>query len=235
MLEALSNSAINFFRVHLATTNQKSPLLDDLLKLAKQRDVEVCYHDRDRLSRISKNKKQDQGVAADILCPSFGEFDDYLSQSKGRDFSLLAIESVTNPQNLGMIIRSVCASPMDGILLPRRGCAKLDSLVIKASAGTLFDARILFCDSLEAAFAKSRQQGVTLYGLSSGAHSDSLMDLREQRPNIFLLGNESSGISNNLLTRCDAVVRIPMHNAVESLNVAVTAGIIAFRPTGELS
>jgi len=227
VLEALENPTIEIYRVHLANSNRPNPLIRQIETRCKQRDIDVAHHDRDRLARISKNKKQDQGVAADIICPYFGEFNEFLTNPPA-NFSLLAVENVTNPQNLGMIIRSVCASPMTGLLLPRKGCARLDSLVIKASAGTLFKATVLFCDDLRGALQQCRRRHTKIYGLSSH-NSEALADFSETRPNVFLLGNETTGLSAELLDLCDARVRIPMENDVESLNVAVAAGILAFR------
>jgi 23S rRNA (guanosine2251-2'-O)-methyltransferase len=144
VLEALQDERLRPYRLHLADSNKSGGIIDELLQLAQRRRVEVLYHDRQALSRISKNARQDQGVALDIECQGFEEAEDFLAQLPER-FELIALDSITNPQNLGMIIRSVCASPMTGLLLPEKGCARLDALVIKASAGTLFKARIVRC------------------------------------------------------------------------------------------
>jgi 23S rRNA (guanosine2251-2'-O)-methyltransferase len=225
--EALHDPAIDFLRVHLAESNKPNPVLEDIRRLCERRGIDVRYHDRMALSRISKNRKQDQGVAADIIGRGFAEFEDFLNRPLPANFSLLAVDQVTNPQNLGMIIRSVCAGYVDGLVIPRKGCARIDSLVIKASAGTLFRARLLFCDDLALALAKARGKGIAVYGLST---DDSVpffkTDLR--RPNILVLGNETEGLSAAVQKVCDQKIHIPMRNNVESLNVAVTAGILAF-------
>lgn len=229
--EALHDPAIDFFRVHLAESNKPNPVLDDIVRLCDRRGIEVQYHDRMALSRISKNRKQDQGVAADIVGKGFGEFSDFLQQPEPAEFSLLAVDQVTNPQNLGMIIRSVCAGLVDGLLLPRKGCARIDSLVIKASAGTLFKARLLFCDSLPLALQTAKENGISVYGLST-EDSTPIHKAALQRPNIMVLGNETEGLSPPVRKLCDQKIHIPMRNEVESLNVAVTAGILAFYALG---
>jgi 23S rRNA (guanosine2251-2'-O)-methyltransferase len=225
--EALHDPAVDFFRVHLAESNKPNPVLDDIVRQCERRGIEVQYHDRMALSRISKNRKQDQGVAADIVGKGFLEFAEFLENPAPAAFSLLAVDQVTNPQNLGMIIRSVCAGFVDGLLLPRKGCARIDSLVIKASAGTLFKARLLFCDDLSAALQQAREKGVSVYGLSTD-DSTPIHKTPLQKPNILVLGNETEGLSPPVRKLCDRKIHIPMRNDVESLNVAVTAGILAF-------
>lgn len=227
VLEALQNNKLRPFRLHLAESNKNAPILDEMLALAQRRQIEVLYHDKQALSRISKNARQDQGVALDIECEGFTEAADFLAQNLEK-FELLALDNITNPQNLGMIIRSVCASPMTGLLLPEKGCAKLDALVIKASAGTLFKARILRCTSLAETLRTFAAQDCAVYGLAAGAQ-DSLATLRAAPRSIFVMGNETVGLSPEVQQACSHQLRIPMSNGVESLNVSVAASLLAFR------
>ena len=228
VLEALSDNNLQIYRLHLADSNKSAQIIDDLIHLAKQRQVEIVYHDRKALSRISKNSKQDQGVALDIVLRGFISYHDFLAQHTSNHFQLIALDNITNPQNLGMIVRSACASPLTGIILPRTGCARLDSLVIKASAGTLFKANILRCDSLEQCLKEFKTRGVVIAGLDASAQQ-SLATFQPGNPVIYVLGNETEGLSPAVKKTCTQFLNIPMANGVESLNVAVTAGLIAFR------
>jgi 23S rRNA (guanosine2251-2'-O)-methyltransferase len=232
VIEALQQTDIPCFRLHLADSNKPSPIIKELEQLAKKRDVEIHYHDRQALSRISKNGKQDQGVCLDVSCPSHQGYQSFLknrnSSSDKKPIRLLALDKITNPQNLGMIIRSSCAGNIDGLLLSEKGCAKLDALVTKASAGTVFKAPILHCDSLSKALMQCRQAGAVIVGLSSHAES-TLQQFVETDFVIYVLGNESEGMSNEIENLCDQKVKIPMNNGVESLNVAVTSSLLAFR------
>lgn len=228
VLEALQQPAVEVYRLHLASSNKKAPILDEIVRLAKDKGAEVVYHERRALSRISKNSKQDQGVAVDLICRGYQAYNDFLEQSPRPAYELLALDGVTNPQNLGMIIRSACAGSIDGILLPKQGSAKIDPLVIKASAGTLFKSRLLRCDNLADALQDFQQRGSQIYGLSSHAPLSLGQNLPEG-PKIFVLGNESEGVSKPVSQLCDQLLAIPMNNGVESLNVAVTASLLAFR------
>lgn len=225
--EALLSKDIKPYRLHLAESNKPAPALQDIERRAREKGAEVQYHSREALARISKNARQDQGVALDVECEGFAAAKDFL-QAAPRNYELLALDRVTNPQNLGMIIRSVCASPMTGLLLPEKGCAKLDSLVIKASAGTLFKARILRCKNLSDCLNDFKRAGASVYGLDAKGETR-LKDLRTPAPRIFVMGNETDGLSPAVAAICDHTIAIPMQNGVESLNVSIAASLIAFR------
>lgn len=231
VLEALQDSSLKLHKLHLADSNQRDGIIRDIESIAGKRKLDVQYHDRKALSRISKNGKQDQGVALDIECPQHQWLDEFLAANANSTKAphLLAVDGVTNPQNLGMIIRSVCASNMAGLILPKNGNAALDALVIKASAGTLFRATILYCEKLDAALDDCQQHGYQVVGLSLDTDKN-LLQMPITKPCVFVLGNETEGMSKATAKRCDVLAKIPMRNNVESLNVAVTAGIVCFLP-----
>ena len=228
VLEALQDPAVGVYRLHLAESNKSADILDDIIAIARDKGAEVLYHNRQALSRISKNAKQDQGVAADLVLRGYKTHDAFLKDAAARPFTLLALDNINNPQNLGMIIRSACAGNIDGILLPQKGRAQIDPLVIKASAGTLFRAPILRCTHLATALKDFQQHGADICCLSSHARH-TLKDFQPQGACIYVLGNETEGVSQEVEKLCNQRVRIPMNNGVESLNVAVTAALIAFR------
>ena len=230
VLEILQDHSLKIFRVHLADSNRNGGIIDEIKRLAQSRNIEVCLHSRAQLSRISRNSKQDQGAACDIHCPGYQPYQQVLDNADKvlRGHSLIALDGVTNPQNLGMIIRSVTASPCYGLLLPSKGTAEISPLVIKASAGTLFKGNILRCDNLFRALQDFKQQGYKICTLSS--HQAAPIDqFTPDAPVIFVLGNETEGVSKEIAALSDHRVGIPMANGVESLNVAVTAALIAFR------
>jgi 23S rRNA (guanosine2251-2'-O)-methyltransferase len=134
---------------------------------------------------------------------------------------------VTNPQNLGMIIRSCAAGNIDAIVLPTKGAAQISPLVIKASAGTLFKMPIIKTSNLKETLAQFKEEGASLYTLSSHARK-SYKEQYYSDKSIFVLGNESEGVSPVVEKLCNESISIPMNRGVESLNVAVTAALLAF-------
>jgi len=222
VVEVLQDQNIEVHKLHLSTSNKTDGAIKEILALAKKRDIEITYHEKNALSRISKNAKQDQGVAIDIISKS------YKSASEIKEmpsFRLIALDGIHNPQNLGMIIRSCAASTLDGIILPKKNSAKISPLVIKASAGTLFKLPIYYCDNLEDVL--ENLSDADIYALSSHAKK-SIYDITPSKKSIFVLGNESEGVSPEVIKLCNNAIKIPMQRGVESLNVAITASLIAF-------
>ena len=224
--EALEQPNVFPFRLHLADSNKPAAVIHEITTQAKAKGAEVLYHSRAALSRISKNSKQDQGVALDIQCQGFTTLEEF-EQNTPQNYDLIAVDAVTNPQNLGMIIRSVCASPCTALLLPEQGCARLDALVIKASAGTLFKANIIRCNDLNKAIQSLQQNGAQAFALA-GKGQFELQNLPLTGRNIYVLGNETHGVSQAIMQTCQHRLGIPMANGVESLNVSVTASLVAF-------
>ncbi len=228
VLECLQDSSLTVFRLHLAESNRTDGIINDITSWAKKRDVEIHYHSRQALSRISKNGKQDQGVAADVICAGYQTLEQFIAKPPSTHFELIALDRITNPQNLGMIIRSATAGFCHGLLLPKKGGAPIDALTIKASAGTAFKAPIIFCDDLcDALTTLKKQCNANVYGLSSHA-TQTLRDINPQHASVFVLGNETDGVSNAVAQQCNQLIAIPMNNQVESLNVAVTASLLAY-------
>jgi len=227
VLEALQDPSLKLFRLHLADSNKTADIMQEIVQLAQTRNIDIQMHNKLALSRISKNSQQDQGVALDIHMPSFISAEEFLRDNHNNKFQLIALDGITNPQNLGMIIRSVCASSLTGLLLPNKGCAKLDALVIKASAGTLFKCHIIRCDHLEKTLVAMREHAADICLLDSKG-KNSLFDYQPAQSTVYVLGNETSGITTEVEKIATHKLKIPMHNGVESLNVAVTAALVAF-------
>ena len=225
VMEALEDKAVTIHKLHLSKSNKDADVLEQMKDIAKKRDIEVAYHDKQSLSRISKNAKQDQGVALDIVLEHFGDESSFMGAHKA--YRIIALDGVTNPQNLGMIIRSCAAGNVDAILLPTKGAAQISPLVIKASAGTLFKMPIIKTTNLTKTLRSFQDEGADLYTLSSHA-SKSYKDQSYGNKTIFVLGNESEGVSKAVEDLCDKSIAIPMQRDVESLNVAVTASLLAF-------
>jgi len=228
VLEALQDSAIPVHCVHLADSNKAGDIIRDIEKAAQQRGVAIKYHSKLELSRISKNAREDQGVAADLQLPHYQSLDSFLpTLQSDRPTRMLALDRITNPQNMGMLIRSACAGGVDAVLIPEKGNAPLSPLVIKASAGTLFKCPIVRCGDLGSALQQLQKHGMEVGILSSHAQYD-LFQLPKQRARVYVLGNETEGVSQEIMQIADVKIRIPMQNGVESLNVAVTAALLAY-------
>ena len=113
-------------------------------------------------------------------------------------------------------------------MYPQRGIASLGPLVVKASAGTIFRAPIIRCDTTLSALSSLKASGFHVAILDAHA-TGSLYDLDGGTPTVCVLGGETHGISTDVRGLADAALGIPMANGVESLNVAVTGALVAFQ------
>jgi 23S rRNA (guanosine2251-2'-O)-methyltransferase len=223
VVEALEDNSLKIHKLHLADSNRDIDVISKIKKIANSRDIEIAYHNKTALSRISKNAKQDQGVALDIIMPHSSSEDSFLEANQ--EFRVLALNGIQNPQNLGMIIRSCVAGNIDAIIIEDKNSAKISPLVIKASAGTMFKIPIIKSKNLVKTLKNF--DNTDIYTLSS--HSKySYKDENYQKRVIFILGNESDGVSKEIENISTKSIAIPMNRGVESLNVAVTASILAF-------
>jgi len=224
-VEVLRDDTISVYKLHLSKSNRVDETIREMIDLAEMRGIEIKYHSKEALSRISKNSAQDQGVAIDVQALNYRNVSQISSDLPGA-FRLLALDGINNPQNLGMILRSAAASKIDGVVLPRKNGTKLSPLVMKASAGTLFKIPIYYCETLDEILMIEDAAIITL---SSHAEND-IYSLKIPERALFVLGNETEGVSPSIMKGSSLQVSIPMHRGVESLNVAVTAGIVSFLP-----
>ncbi|MEM8491159.1 MAG: RNA methyltransferase [Pseudomonadota bacterium] len=230
--ETLEDLKLDVRALHLATSNRESSDIERLRKLAEQRSIPIFDHARDDLARISRNKKQDQGVALDVYCPKMAPLEAFLNERKKDDDApscVIGLDGVSNPQNYGMIIRSAVAAGVDGILCTRKGNPALGPLVLKASAGTAFRAPLLRCESPHQAARQMVDCGYALYRMSANAPTDLYSNtFSPAQRSLFILGGETAGISGKLTALPGENVAIPMSNSIESLNVAVSASLLCF-------
>lgn len=229
VLEALSDENLRIDRVHLADSNKPGGPILSITEHCQRRNIEIVYHGRKELSRISRNSRQDQGVAADVYCAKLSHFDEWLSnQVDASALKLIVLDGLTNPQNIGMSIRSCYAAGVDAILLAAKDPSALNPLIIKASAGTAFKAPIVHSADMVGALQALQQRQVALHCLAADAQLQ-LYDSSCPIQGAFVVGNETEGVSAAIRALCSRSIGIPMDNDVESLNAAVSASLVAFR------
>lgn len=222
VLEVLEQESLLVRRVFVSKSAEGA-IVGAIVKRARARGVEVLSKRADEVSRISKSPKQDQGVAADVEAPSMRSLEAFL-QSAGERALVLALDNVTTPANVGMIVRTATVLGWDGVILPRRGCPEIGPLVIKASAGVAFRAPILRCEALADGLSDAKMRGFCVYGLADSAEKE-IAALAPRARSIVVLGNETDGITDQVRPLVDEWVRIAMASRGDSLNVAAAAAI----------
>lgn len=226
VLEALRDPTLRIDKLLLAQ-NARGNSVGELLAAAKAAGIRVQRVAPREVTRLSRNAKQDQGVVADVLAPRMAALDAWLAAGVPEGCRLLLLDRLTNPANIGMILRAATAAGVDGIVVPRAGSPKIGPLVIKASAGVAFRAPILRCAEASQAAEALAAAGVTLVGLR-GQGAEDLFGAEWPARACFVLGNETEGVGDDVAAHITRWARIPMANGVESLNVATAGAVVAF-------
>jgi 23S rRNA (guanosine2251-2'-O)-methyltransferase len=202
--------------------------LREIQQAARRRRVDVQYASAERVKKLAGNGRQDQGVFADVVAPRMRPLETALAGDAARALrAVLVLDGVTTPANVGMILRSATAAGVDGIVVPRKGVASIDPLVVKASAGVAFRAPILKAFTAAEAVGSLKDAGFHVVGLDAGGDDD-LFASHLPEPVAFVLGSETAGLSPEVARLVDTWVSIPMAAGVESLNVSAAAAVVCF-------
>jgi 23S rRNA (guanosine2251-2'-O)-methyltransferase len=223
VLEALADRRLDVDKVILAD-NARGAAAREIIDAAGARSVRVERASAHRVKVLAGNGKQDQGVLADVVAPRMRRLADGIARQPAR---VLVLDGITTPANVGMILRTATAAGVEGIVVPRRGVASIDPLVVKASAGVAFHAPVLRCYTAEEACRALREAGYPLYALD-GTARQSLFDADLPRRAAYVLGGETDGVSDEVRQHATGLVSIPMAGGVESLNVASAAAVLCF-------
>ncbi len=225
VLEALSDPELTVDKVIVAV-DARGDTLREILDAAARRQVPVQRASAHRVKVLAGNGRHDQGVLADVVAPRMRPLEGAVA-ALGSPSAVLVLDAITNPANVGMILRTATAAGIAGVVLPRRGVPAIDPLVIKASAGVAFHAPILRSATAEQGCATLRAAGFAVFGLSSSAPASLFCDPPPPRV-AYVLGNETTGVSPAVSTQLTGWVSIPMAGNVESLNVASAAAVVCF-------
>lgn len=211
--------------VVLAADLDRSDIVGDIRDLAAELRVPVTEVGRGKLDSLSHTDAP-QGVLAYAAELPETSLEDLCRPVEGRPPFLLAVDGVTDPGNLGALLRIAECAGVTGVVLPRHRAVHVTPTVTKAAAGAVEYLPAALVGGLPAAIEKLKSAGVWVVGLDAGG-STSIHDLPVSDAGICLvLGSEGKGLSRLVRERCDLLASIPLHGRLSSLNVA-SAGAVA--------
>ena len=230
VMAALDDPALTIDKVLIAE-GEGGSTIRDIEGLARTRGVAVQRIAAHRLKLLAGNGKHDNGVLADVVAPRMRTLARALADD--RPETVLLLDGVRTPANVGMILRTATAAGLGGIVVPHRGVASLDPMVVKASAGVAFHAPVLRCGTAHQAADLLVTAGYQLVGFRAdtadgSTANESLFDIDLSSPTALVLGSETDGITPAVAELVTTWATIPMPGAVESLNVASAAAVICF-------
>ncbi len=212
--------------VWMLAEQDRADVLDDIVELAEAERVPVRQIGRGKFFAETRCEAP-QGVLAKAAPLEESSLDDLaIARPQGRTPFLLAVDGVTDPGNLGALLRSAECAGATGIVLPRHRAVHVTPTVTKAAAGAVEHLPFAIVGGLPAALQQLSKHGVWIVGLDGGGPVG-LWDLpAADGPIALVLGSEGSGLSRLVRQRCDEIASIPLSGALDSLNVA-TAGALA--------
>ena len=227
----ISERAIN--RIWCTTELYSSEKFYILLKDLKSKGVLIEEVSWNRLSQLTLGASH-QGVALQLACSktiSLGELIQ-LSKKNSSKPIILALDGITDPHNVGAIIRSAEAFDCKGIIIPQRRSAGLTGTVAKVAAGALEHLLVSRVVNLNRAIEELKKNGFVVVGLS-GDGQTSISTFNEKTPLLVIVGSEDKGISVLTQKKCDFLLRIPLKGKTSSLNASVAAAISLFHLTNK--
>ena len=193
--------------------------------LARERAIPFVEVSAQKIEEMTASTAH-QGVAALCSPVSYVTLDDLFSQAeeKGEVPFFVICDDISDPHNLGAIIRSAECCGVNGIILPKRHCAPVSSVAVKASAGAVNHMPIAKVANIATTIETLKERGVWIYGAEAGGKSAWETDMKGSCA--LVMGSEGNGISRLVKEKCDFIVSIPMYGKINSFNVSCAASII---------
>ncbi len=204
------------------------PALGRIAALAREAGAVVVTADRHRLDAMSAAGVH-QGVIASVAAHSFSSVDDMLAlaESRGQPPLLILCDELSDPHNLGAIIRTAECAGAHGVIIPKRRSAGLTATVAKASAGAIEYLPVARVANLTAAIVDLQQRGLWVFGAAADGEQ-TIYQADFSGPTALVIGSEGSGMSRLVSRACDVRVSIPMVGHIGSLNASVAAAIVLY-------
>ncbi|MDB5224579.1 MAG: rRNA ((2251)-2-O)-methyltransferase RlmB [Candidatus Adlerbacteria bacterium] len=209
----------------------KVPKIDDanLNHLIKESGVQVSPFTEGAARSDMKKDTAHQGVIAQLsLVDLVTPFDRFMEKlTIGPDTVLVLMAGVTDPHNVGAIIRTAAGFGAVAVLMPDSNQAPISGTVVKVSAGMAFRIGLVNIPPVDATISQLKKKGFKIYGLA-GEGKAVITDEDFPGPTVIVVGNEAQGLSSEIRKTCDQVLSIPIHPQCESLNVAAATAVALY-------
>ncbi len=229
VLEAL-RASIPVTALYIATRIEYDDRVKEIMQIATKRGLPILEVMRPELDRLGGFDSVHQGVALKVPPYEYAHPNDLLDTvlSRGQVPLLVALDGVTDPRNLGAIIRSVAAFGGQGVIVPQRRSVGLTAAAWKTSAGAAARTPVAMAPNLTQTLKAFKERGVFVLGLDGGGDT-ALPELSWAKlPLVVVVGSEGKGLSRLVTETCDAVVSIPISSSTESLNAGIAASVTLY-------
>lgn len=215
-------------RVHTVFLDESPPSrISSLAEVAREAGAAVASVPRGECDRLAGIRSQ--GVAAEITF-KYTEFKAMLhavDESVAGSDLMVFVDEVSDPHNLGAIVRTAAAVGARAVVIPGRRGAPINSTVMRVSAGGALHVPVCRVANLSRAISMAQKAGYWVYGLESRGAKSLGVDALQPRVGV-VVGSEGAGLRSLVARTCDELVSLPMRNSVESLNASVAAGVAMY-------
>lgn len=206
----------------------KEGSIKKIVAMAKERGIVVQEVVKSKLDELSETGAH-QGVIALVAAHSYATVDDILkvAQDKGESPFIILLDEITDPHNLGSILRTANAVGAHGVIIPKRRSVGLSSVVAKTSAGALEYTPVARVTNLAQTIDGLKEKGVWFYATHQDA-KQSFTEVDYKGGVGIVIGSEGNGVSRIVAEKCDFLISIPMKGEINSLNASVAAGVVMY-------
>ncbi len=217
----------NIDKIYIAK-GEVDKTLGHIASRAREMGIVVVEADRRKLDSMSVTHAH-QGVVALAAVREYSSIDDILriAEERGEAPFVIVCDEISDPHNLGAIIRTAECVGVHGIIIPKRRSAGLTSIVGKTSAGAVEHMAVARVSNLTAAIKELKERGLWVYGTAANA-SSGMWETNLTGPICIVIGSEGDGMGRLVTENCDVLVSIPMHGKVNSLNASAAASILMY-------
>jgi len=198
-----------------------------VIKRAKSLKIPVIEADKAKLDALSEGKNH-QGVIAFVAAHTYTDVKDMIKSAKEKSSSpfIIILDKITDPHNLGSILRTANCAGADGVIIPKRGSVGLSETVAKTSAGALEYTPVAKVTNIAETVELLKKEGFWVAGAEADGELMYKTDLTGAIA--LVIGSEGGGISRLVKEKCDFLCKIPMYGDINSLNASVAAGIMMY-------
>lgn len=206
----------------------KGPVIEKIRMLAKRRGVPFVEASKAKFRDLVSDTTT-QGVVAIVGTKEYVEVGDILqaAAARGEQASLLVLDEIEDPQNLGALIRTAECAGFHGVIIPKHHAAGVTQTVAKTSAGASEHMPVARVVNIAATLDELKEKGIWTVGADAGATKE-YTEIDYDMPVAVVVGNEGKGIRHLVREKCDFLVGIPLHGKVESLNASVAGALLMY-------
>jgi len=224
VLVGLERNVVNIVYI---SESAHGKIIEDIVYKATEKMVDLRYVSKYEIDNMSKTRNN-QGVIAILKKWEYYDFNELLLKLRKKENPfILVLDHLKDPHNLGAIMRTADAAGVDGIIIPKDRSVDMNETVMRVSVGAALTVPLIKVTNLSQTLDILKEEGFWVAGTDADAKNN-VYEVDLDMPLVVLIGSEGQGLSRNLVSKSDFLMKLPMLGIISSLNASVAAGIIMY-------